>query len=403
MRKQVLSLFGIAALATACPGGPGSPPADQVAKVNSTVITKADFDAEVDRTLSRFKGPTGQVPPQLESRIKDSTLKRMIDDAVIRDKAKSLGVALTPQEMEAKFTEHKSRFGSDQEFRDFLTRSKSTEEQVKASLEMQMLRERVLEKMAAAPAVTDEEVTTYFNEHKDNFKEQEQVKARHILARVEVPPPTAGTPNADQNKKALDEAKKKAKKKIEDAQKKLKGGAKFEDVAKEMSDDVTKNNGGDLGLFSKGRMVPPFEEAAFKMKPGETSGIVETSFGYHIIKVEEHKAARERPLEEVKESIRASLLARKRSDLRRDVLKKIKDEAKVEEFVKFEVPPPPAKMPGQPGAPPVPIQVPPGGSGAKIVMPPPGGAPTPTPTPAAPAPAPTAAPAPAPAPAQPKP
>ena len=74
------------------------------------------------------------------------------------------------------------------------------QEQVKASLEMQMLRERVLEKMATAPAVTDEEVTTYFNEHKDNFKEQEQVKARHILARVEVPPPAAGTPNAADNK-----------------------------------------------------------------------------------------------------------------------------------------------------------------------------------------------------------
>jgi len=202
---------------------------------------------------------------------------------------------------------------------------------------------RCMKKMAAAPTVTDEEITTYFNEHKDNFKEQEQVKARHVLARVEAPAAAPGTPNADANKKALEEAKKKAKKKIEEAQKKLKSGAKFEDVAKEFSDDVTKNNGGDLGMFAKGRMVPAFEEVAFKMKPGETSGIVETTFGYHIIKVEDHKAARERPLEEVKESIRASLLARKRSDTRRDVLKKVKDEAKIEEFVKFEVAPPPAK------------------------------------------------------------
>ncbi len=348
---RFLSFVAVVTFMWACSGGPGKPPADQVARVNSTAISKANFDQEVERTLARFKGPTGQIPPQLESRIKDSTLKRMIDDALIRDKAKQLGVGITPDEMTTKFNEHKSRFGSDQEFRDFLTRSKSTEEQVKSSLEMQMLRERVLEKMATAPTVTDEEIEKYFTEHKDNFKEQEQVRARHVLARIEAPPAAQPTPPAPgaapapapapaDNKKALEEAKKKARAKIEAAQKKLKSGAKFEDVAKEMSDDVTKNNGGDLGFFARGRMVPPFEETAFKLKPGDTSGIVETSFGFHIIKVEEHKEARERPLEEVKESIRASLLARKRSDLRRDVLKKIKDEAKIEEFVKFEVPQP---------------------------------------------------------------
>jgi parvulin-like peptidyl-prolyl isomerase len=359
------SIFPILAFAICCNGGPGKPPADQVARVNSTVISKADFDQEVDRTLTRFKGPTGQIPPQLEARIKDSTLKRMIDDALIRDKAKQLGVSITAEEMTTKFNEHKARFGSDQEFREFLTRSKSTEEQVKSSLEMQMLRERVLEKMATAPEVTDEEIQKYFDEHKENFKEQEQVRARHVLARIEAPPPPAPpapgaapapAPDAAASKKALDDAKKKAKTKIEAAQKKLKAGTKFEDVAKEFSDDVTKNNGGDLGFFAKGRMVPAFEEAAFKAKVGDTTGIVETNFGFHIIKVEEHKPARERPLDEVKESIRASLLARKRSDLRRDVLKKVKDEAKIEEFVKFEVPqatPTPKATPA-PGAAPAP-------------------------------------------------
>src|SRR4029078_8763792 len=149
-------------------------------------------------------------------RIKDSTLKRMIDDMLIRDKAQPLGVTVSPEEMTTKFNEHKARFGTDQEFREFLNRSKSTEEQVKQSLEMQLLRERVLEKMASTPTVTDEEITEYYNSHKDSFKEQEQVKARHILARTETPPPQPGAKPED-TKKALEEAKKKAKTKIEAA------------------------------------------------------------------------------------------------------------------------------------------------------------------------------------------
>lgn len=357
MRIVSITLIGLLA---ACSNKPGKPPSDAVAKVNDTVIKKADFDQEVDRTLARFKGPGGQLPPQLEGRIKDSTLKKMIDDQLIRDKAKQLGLSVTPEELNQKFTEHKARFGSETEFTAFLTRSKSTEAQVKESLEMNLLRERVLEKLATPPEVTDEEIQKYYDEHKTQFSEPEQVHARHILARIETPPPAAGQPPAkpEETKKALEVAKKKARAKIEEAQKKLKK-QKFADVAKEMSDDSTKTNGGDLGFFARGRMVPAFEEAAFKMKPGETSGIVETAFGFHIIHVEERKDAKQRTLEEVKESIRASLLARKKSDLRRDALKKIKDESKLEEYVKFDTMPPP--VPRNPsGGPGGPVGLPPG-------------------------------------------
>lgn len=351
--------FLLMATFAACKTDGGSGPKDAVAKVDSTTITKADFDLEVERTLARFKGPNGQVPAQLEGRIKDSTLKRLIDEVLIRNKAKALNQAVTAEELAAKFTEHKNRFGSEQQFKEFLERSKSTEEQVKQSLEMQMVRERVLEKLATPPEVTDAELEAFYNEKKATYNEPEQVRARHVLAKIENPPPPAAgapAPKPEEAKKATEAAKKKAKSKIEAAQKKLKSGAKFEDVAKEMSDDVTKNNGGDLGYFAKGRMVPPFEESAFKMKVGETSGIVETAFGYHIIKVEDHKAARERPFAEVKESIKASLNARKRSELRREVLANLKKEAKIEEYVKFDQPTPPAG--GAPGAPGQPASLP---------------------------------------------
>jgi len=336
-------------------------PTNAVAKINGTIITKAQFDQEVDRTLARFKGPTGTIPPQLEVRIKDATLKRMIDDQLIRAKAKELNVTVTPDELNQKLAEHKKRFGSEEEYREFLNRSKSTEEQVKQSLEMQILRDQVMEKMAPAVDASDADIAAYYNEHKEQFKEPEQVRARHILAKVETPPTQPNQkPDAAANKKFVDEAKKKAKTKIEAALKKIKSGAKFEDVAKDFSDDVTKANGGDLGYFGHGRMVPAFDEAAFKLKPGQMSGIVETPFGFHLIKVEDHKDARDRSLDEVKDSIKASLIARKRGEARRDALKKIKDEAKVEEFVKFDIPAPAVPRPpmNAPGATPAPATPP---------------------------------------------
>ncbi len=399
MRLRTIAL--VTALA-ACKNGPGKPPADAVAKVNGTTIKKADFDQEVDRTLARFKGPSGQVPPQLESRIKDSTLKKMIDDQLIRDKAKQLGISVPPEELATKFAEHKQRFGSDKAFTEFLTRTQSTEDQVKESIEMNLLKDRVLEKLATPPDVTDDEVSKYYDEHKAQYADAEQVHARHILARIEPPPPpTAGSPppKPDDIKKAQEAAKKKARAKIEAAQKRLKKGDKFDAVAKDMSDDVTKNNGGDLGFFARGRMVPAFEETAFKLKPGETSGIVETTFGFHIIKVEEKKEAHQKTLDEVKEAIKASILARKRSDLRKDALKKIKDESKVEEYVKFDMPAPPMPHPamGGPGAPhpgsmPVgmPVGMPPGMTPPHPMPPAPATPPAGTPPPAA-TPAPTPA------------
>jgi peptidyl-prolyl cis-trans isomerase D len=142
---------------------------------------------------------------------------------------------------------------------------------------------------------TDAEVEKYYTEHAKEYETPHQVKAAHILARVGE---TGGS-----------EAEDKARAKIADAIRRIKAGEDFAKLATELSDDPgSKANGGDLGLVSKGEMVPDFEAAVFALKKGEVSSQpVRTPFGYHVIKVTEIREGGKKPLKEVAPQIREKL------------------------------------------------------------------------------------------------
>jgi len=136
-------------------------------------------------------------------------------------------------------------------------------------------------------------VEEYYNANKRAFQTPEQRHARHILLKVE-----------EKDGAEVDKAKAA---KAADIAKQAKGGADFAALAKEHSEDASKSTGGDLGFFSKGQMVPAFEEAVFAMKPGEVSDVVRTQYGYHLIKPMEIKPASTQSLEEVRDKITATL------------------------------------------------------------------------------------------------
>jgi peptidyl-prolyl cis-trans isomerase C len=141
-------------------------------------------------------------------------------------------------------------------------------------------------------AYVDEMIANYYNEHKNEY---EQVRARHILISTSPPeetPPQAGEQDKEAaDKKAKPLSKEEARKKAESILARVRKGEDFAKLAGEFSDDGSKEMGGDLEYFSRGRMVPEFEQAAFALKPGEVSDLVETQYGFHIIKVEDRRAA----------------------------------------------------------------------------------------------------------------
>ena len=146
--------------------------------------------------------------------------------------------------------------------------------------------------------VTDEELQKFYDQNKDKFKSGDEVKASHILLKDE--------------------------KTAQDVLAKVKAGGNFEELARKYSIDSAAAKGGDLGWFGKGAMIPEFEKVAFGLKEGETSGIVRTKFGFHIIKVTGKRAAGTRSFADVKEQIKAAILPSKQQE----VFQKLKDELK---------------------------------------------------------------------------
>ncbi len=169
----------------------------------------------------------------------------------------------------------------------------------------ELLRRFVVDRALKEVTVTDEEVKEYYDKQKTQFTVPESVRASHILV------------SGDAEMKKLQED--------------LKGGMSFEDAAKKHSTCPSKEQGGDLGFFSKGQMVPEFEKAAFELKPGETTKEpVKTQFGLHLIKVAEKKESSLRPFDEVKDGIRETLLNEKQGKRYQEETAALREKYKVE-------------------------------------------------------------------------
>ena len=140
------------------------------------------------------------------------------------------------------------------------------------------------------PQISDADVQAYYNAHQDQYQVKDQVKVRHILIAV----PAGSDAKTDAAAKA----------KAQDILKQIKSGGNFADLAKKNSDDPgSKDQGGELGWLDRGKTVPEFDKVAFSLSPGQTSDLVKTQFGYHILQVEDKKTAHLRPLSEVKAEI----------------------------------------------------------------------------------------------------
>ncbi|MEN8141725.1 MAG: peptidylprolyl isomerase [Thermodesulfobacteriota bacterium] len=188
-------------------------------------------------------------------------------------------------------------------------------------LRNRILVEEFITRNTGKTKVSDKMVKSYYKEHKAEFSHGEEISAQHILIRLE--------------EGADEKAKKAAMAKIKTIQAKLKKGKDFGELAKEYSDDPgSKPNGGALGSFGHGTMVPEFEKVAFATKVGEISAPVQTKFGYHLIKVNEVKKAGTTALAEVQEQIKATISQQKQQEEVEGIISRLKKKYPIEIMAK---------------------------------------------------------------------
>ncbi len=184
---------------------------------------------------------------------------------------------------------------ADEELKAFYERNKATYNN--SIPEKRQIKYVVLDsaKLAAATTVTDQDLQAYYDQHREEYRVPEQVKVSHILIKTPLP-----APGAKEDQKAIADARTKA----EGVLKELKAGGDFGKLAEKYSDDPgSAKSGGDLGWIGRGRTVPEFEKAAFSLGKGQTSDLVKSSYGFHIIRVEDKQEAHLKTLAEVKSEI----------------------------------------------------------------------------------------------------
>jgi peptidyl-prolyl cis-trans isomerase C len=250
---------------------------DKVATVNGSVIDRSEFNREVDNVQHRLEKQERQLDDSELEKVKKETLENLINRELLYQEGEKRGIKIESQAVDDQFGNLKKQFPSEEEFKDTLDKMNLSEAGLKSELNRRLTIQKFIEdEIVKKTVVSEEDTKTYYSENPKLFQIPEQVRASHILIKIESP--------ADESKKTQ------ARKKIEQIQQQLQKGEDFAALAKKLSECPSATNGGDLGYFSRGQMVQPFEKASFSLKPGEVSDIVETRFGFHLIKVVDKKA-----------------------------------------------------------------------------------------------------------------
>ena len=272
------------------------------AEVNGVPIYKADVDKRMDLLMRQIAAQTSEMPSEADVKeIRSRILNDLVEYKMLLNEGEKQGITATDADVAEELAKIKANFPDDAGFVTALNQSGVTEAEFAQTIKDTLIIQRLLDAQVADKIkVSDKEIKEFYEANPNLFEQEERVHARHILKMVE--------PNAS----AIERDKKK--RELEEVLRALKNGSDFSDLAMKYSDDPSKIMGGDLGYFTRGRMVKPFEDAAFALKPGEISGIVETQFGYHIIKVEDRQQARTIPYEEIKSIISENLSMQKRQE-----------------------------------------------------------------------------------------
>jgi peptidyl-prolyl cis-trans isomerase C len=293
--------------------------------VNGVNITKGEVDKLINLQLAGMAAQTPKRSPefieQYKKMLKQQTLEMMIVGQLLEEKVKEAKIVVTEEEVLNRLKEVASLRKPALSLEDFKKKMEEygqnfdeVKEQVRKGLSYQKLLET---QPGGKISVTGVDANNFYAENRKRFETPEQVRASHILIK---PDPNAPDPN---------QAKAKALAKIQGLLEQVKAGADFAQLARTDSACPSAANGGDLDFFPRGQMEPSFEKVAFATDVNQVSGIVETPYGYHIIKVTDRKAASVTSFEQVKDQIINQLKQKKLNEFAQQYVQSLRASAKI--------------------------------------------------------------------------
>ena len=315
----LVTALALVSFTSQTPAAQNQPSKDALAVVNGSVISRSEFDAEIGRVQQRFSSMGQTLSSTRLSEIRKEILENFIGRELLYQASQKNGIKVDEAAVNEQLAALKKRFPSEAEFNKALSKMNISEAAMTSQLERNIAIKKFIDKQFVQKiTIPGKESKAYYESNPDLFKQPEQVQASHILIKVD--------------SKADDAQKSEARNKIEEIQKRLQKGEDFAALAKEFSQCPSNAKGGDLGYFRRGQMVPPFEQAAFGLKPGTISDIVETNFGYHLIKVIDKKFESTIPYNDVKERLEQHLKQKKIQKEITSYVEKLKAKARVERF-----------------------------------------------------------------------
>lgn len=309
LRSRTLALPLVAVLLFAALGATGCTDKDVIAKVNGSPIKLSDVDAQLAQMKKSspvtFQGTDGK---KRETEFKAKILESLIQLELIKQAGKELGVSVTAKQIDDYIKQLETQYGGATGLTDAMKQSGVTMDQLRSSVESRLLVDAVGKKAAKSGSITDAQMKDYFDKNPGMFKTAAQVHAWHILFAAK---------DKAQAEKIFDQVKK---------------GGDFATLAKQYSTDPgSKDKGGDLGWAPSTQYVTEFAAAVSSMKLGEYR-LVETQFGWHVIKLVENRVAEEKTFDQVKDQIKQILEQQNQSDDFTKYVAELKKKATIEIF-----------------------------------------------------------------------
>lgn len=299
-------------------------PANKVAIVNDVPIDREEFEGEVLMVQKALLGFGKPLTCNQVASLQKEMLEKMIRLEILYQESRKAGIKPDENSVNKEIGMLKQQFPNETEYKNELSRRNLSEEMLRSRLERNSSVQQYVErKFAAKSSVTDNDMVAYYESRLDLFKQPLQVRVSHILIQADP--------------KWEEPRKQEARRKAEQVLKGLKKGRDFASLAREQSDGPTRTSGGDLGYIKMGQLEKQLESIVFNLKTGETSEVIETSYGFHLFKVFDRKPETILAYDNVKEQIRQYLVQEKAKQEADLYAKKLREKAAVEIFLNEDI------------------------------------------------------------------